>query len=110
VLFVIEPITTRCPTSPAPRRTAVGLLEERARAGAAADACRRATPNGASLRTLMQTGTPYQAIVDAATSLKAQLIVMSTPGRTGVSHLLLGSVAERVVRSATCPVLTIRVK
>jgi nucleotide-binding universal stress UspA family protein len=38
------------------------------------------------------------------------MIVMSTHGRTGVSHLLLGSVAERVVRSAACPVLTIRTK
>jgi nucleotide-binding universal stress UspA family protein len=36
------------------------------------------------------------------------LIVMGTHGRTGLSHVLLGSVAERVVRRATCPVLTVR--
>jgi universal stress protein A len=36
------------------------------------------------------------------------LIVMATHGRTGLSHLLIGSVAERVVRTAPCPVLTIR--
>jgi len=36
------------------------------------------------------------------------LIVMGTHGRTGVAHLLMGSVAERVVRTATCPVLTVR--
>jgi len=39
----------------------------------------------------------------------ADLIVVATHGRTGVLHLLLGSVAERVVRTATCPVLTVRV-
>jgi nucleotide-binding universal stress UspA family protein len=37
-----------------------------------------------------------------------ELIVMGTHGRTGVSHLLVGSVAERVVRTAPCPVLTVR--
>ncbi len=36
------------------------------------------------------------------------LIVMGTHGRTGVAHLLLGSVAERLVRTAPCPVLTVR--
>jgi nucleotide-binding universal stress UspA family protein len=40
----------------------------------------------------------------------ADLIVVSTHGRTGLSHLLIGSVAERVVRHAPCPVLTLRSK
>jgi nucleotide-binding universal stress UspA family protein len=39
---------------------------------------------------------------------RADLIVMGTHGRAGLNHLLLGSVAERVVRLATCPVLTVR--
>jgi hypothetical protein len=43
-----------------------------------------------------------------ATRLKADLIVIATHGRTGLSHLFLGSVAERVVRAAPCPVLTVR--
>ena len=113
VLFVIEPIYYAVPDlAGAAAGTAVGLLEEQRASGKrqlerlqARYAKRRI-----KLRTVMQTGTPYQTIVDAAQSLKAHLIVMSTHGRTGVSHLLLGSVAERVVRSATCPVLTIRVK
>ena len=42
-----------------------------------------------------------------AKKLKADLIVMSTHGRTGLSHLLMGSVAERVVRTAACPVLIV---
>ncbi len=55
------------------------------------------------------TGPAPQAIVDAALRHTADLIVVATHGRTGVLHLLLGSVAERVVRTAPCPVLTVRV-
>jgi universal stress protein A len=53
-------------------------------------------------------GAPYQRITETATSEPVDLIVMATHGRTGLKHLLLGSVAERVVRLAPCPVLTIR--
>ena len=51
---------------------------------------------------------PAAAIVDYASGAAIDLIVMGTHGRTGVSHLLVGSVAERVVRTAPCPVLTVR--
>jgi nucleotide-binding universal stress UspA family protein len=53
-------------------------------------------------------GTPAQSIVEHAASLDADLIVMSTHGRRGFDRLLLGSVAERVVRLSKCPVLTLR--
>jgi nucleotide-binding universal stress UspA family protein len=53
-------------------------------------------------------GIPYRKIVDVAEEEKIDLIVMTTHGRTGVSHLVMGSVAERIVRTAPCPVLTIR--
>jgi glycine betaine transporter len=53
-------------------------------------------------------GAPYDQIVKKAGEIGADLIVMGTHGRTGMSHLLLGSVAERVVRLAPCPVLTVR--
>jgi universal stress protein A len=55
------------------------------------------------------TGPAYLAITEVAQRYQADLIVVATHGRTGVLHLLLGSVAERVVRTATCPVLTVRV-
>ena len=55
------------------------------------------------------TGPAYLAITELARRHDADLIVVATHGRTGVLHLLLGSVAERVVRTATCPVLTVRV-
>jgi nucleotide-binding universal stress UspA family protein len=48
------------------------------------------------------------AIVEAARTLSVDLIVMGTRGLTGFKHALLGSVAERVVRTAPCPVLTVR--
>ena len=54
-------------------------------------------------------GPAYLAITDAAERHHADLIVLATHGRTGLVHLLLGSVAERIARMATCPVLTVRV-
>jgi universal stress protein A len=52
-------------------------------------------------------GIPYRRIVEVAADEKVDLIVMATHGRTGFSHLFMGSVAEKVVRAAPCPVLTI---
>ncbi|MBI3328735.1 MAG: universal stress protein [Nitrospinae bacterium] len=53
-------------------------------------------------------GKPYREIVHIAAKENVDLIVMATHGRTGLSHLVMGSVAERVVRLAPCPVLTLR--
>ena len=53
-------------------------------------------------------GPAIHEILDYATLNNIDLIVLATHGRTGLKHLLMGSVAENVVRSATCPVLTIR--
>ena len=53
-------------------------------------------------------GTPAGSIVEYAGGHDIDLIVMGTHGRGGMSHLLMGSVAERVVRTAPCPVLTVR--
>jgi nucleotide-binding universal stress UspA family protein len=53
-------------------------------------------------------GDPLREIVDQAAREKVDLIVMGTHGRKGMAHLFLGSVAERVVRTAPCPVLTVR--
>lgn len=53
-------------------------------------------------------GEPAPTIADFASREAFDLIVMGTHGRTGLAHLALGSVAEKVVRHASCPVLTLR--
>lgn len=63
---------------------------------------------GVKVTTIIEEGSPARKIVDA--SKNYDLIVMGTLGRTGISKLLLGSVAERVVRYAQCPVMVIRSK
>jgi len=65
---------------------------------------------GLRLRTesLVRVGRAYSEIPDTASALSADLIVMGTHGYTGLKHILLGSTTERVVRHATCPVLTVR--
>jgi nucleotide-binding universal stress UspA family protein len=59
---------------------------------------------------LVRTGTPFREITEAARALKVDLIVIATHGYTGLAHAILGSTAERVVRHAPCPVLTVREK
>ncbi|MGB8412428.1 MAG: universal stress protein [Candidatus Binatus sp.] len=58
----------------------------------------------------VMTGDPGVEVLQAATRLGANLIVMATHGRRGLGHFVLGSVTERVVREAPCPVLTVRPK
>src|SRR6187399_247414 len=57
---------------------------------------------------LVSFASPAPAIVAYAETEQMDLIVVGTHGRTGLSHLLMGSVAEKVVRTAPCPVLTVR--
>jgi nucleotide-binding universal stress UspA family protein len=59
-------------------------------------------------RTVLRDPSPSQAICEYAEKVGADLIVIATHGRTGLKHLLIGSVTERVVRHASCPVLTLR--
>ncbi len=59
-------------------------------------------------RTTVEVGIAEHAICEAGKREKVDLIVLSTHGRSGLSHLLLGSVAERVLRFSHCPVLTIK--
>jgi nucleotide-binding universal stress UspA family protein len=64
---------------------------------------------GISVRnSLCETGDPATTILEQAASGKYDLLVLGTHGRTGFAHALMGSVAEKVVRRAPCPVLTVR--
>ena len=57
---------------------------------------------------IVREGKSWDAICNAATEVNADIIVMASQGRTGLSHALIGSVAETVVRHASCPVLVVR--
>jgi nucleotide-binding universal stress UspA family protein len=58
---------------------------------------------------LVVRGVPFVEIIKTAKEKKADLIVIGTHGRTGIDHMLFGSTAEKVVRKAACPVLTVRI-
>lgn len=61
-----------------------------------------------SIRIEVRRGNPAAEIVKASRDLHTDLIIMCTHGRSGLSHMLMGSVAEKIVRLAACPVLTIK--
>lgn len=67
-----------------------------------------ATQRGITARWLLRVGAPFEQIVAAAGDEKADMLAIGTHGRSGLNRLLMGSVAERVVRVAPCPVLTVR--
>jgi nucleotide-binding universal stress UspA family protein len=70
----------------------------------------RAQKAKARVKAVLLEGVPYDRIARAARSKRADLIVMGTHGRSGLSKFFLGSVAERVIALAPCPVLTVRGK
>jgi universal stress protein A len=66
------------------------------------------TVDGVEASYVVEFGTPADRIVDYATSYEIDMIVLGTHGRTGLRRVVMGSVAEAVVRSAECPVLAIK--
>jgi len=63
---------------------------------------------GCKVHTALRVGVPYREIVAAATDEAADLVLLATHGRGKIHRLLVGSVADRVIRMAPCPVLTLR--
>jgi nucleotide-binding universal stress UspA family protein len=87
--------------------TQMGAIEEAAQQ--AAEAClQRVRDAGLAVEHIICQGVPWQEIVQKAEDTGADLIIMGTHGRTGLQHVLLGSVAEKVVRLAPCAVLVTR--
>ena len=81
------------------RKRASELLEETRK---------KVEADGVACEAHVSAETPFQAIKELATVSKADLIVMGTRGLTGLKHVMLGSVAERTVRLAHCPVITVK--
>lgn len=70
--------------------------------------CSKKTKDYDNYDKFIVSGIPYEEILKKADEEKVDLLVMGTHGRAGIDHLLFGSTAERVVRKATCPVMTVR--
>jgi nucleotide-binding universal stress UspA family protein len=65
-------------------------------------------PSNFAYQIVLRDGDPASSIVAVAEELQADLIVMPTHGRQGIMHMIIGSIAERVIRKAKIPVLTVR--
>ena len=65
-------------------------------------------PADLKVNVIVKTGKPFIEIIDTATEENVDLIIIATHGHTGMEHILFGSTAEKVVRKAPCPVLTLR--
>ena len=70
--------------------------------------CRTRITDFTNYEPVIVTGIPYEEILKRAEEQNVSLIVLGTHGRSGIDHLLFGSTAERVVRKAACPVMTVR--
>lgn len=110
VLYVVAEPSAVLPDMMMPVPVAAPDLDDLTAAGKQALADLIAAKNLGRLnpRTEVRVGDAGEEIVEAAADLNADLVVIGTHGRGGLKHLLLGSVAEHVVRKAPCPVLTIR--
>jgi nucleotide-binding universal stress UspA family protein len=100
----------RAPGVPTPDAAVVQLptaADVEALRAHAITACRPVAEAGVGLDVVITAGEPVRTILDQAAQLPADIIVMGTHGTSGFQHLLLGSVTEKVLRKATCPVLTV---
>ena len=89
--------------------TLVDLASDEKRIAIAMEQMRKLIPDSEkSIECLARIGDPGSEIVDCAAEISADLIVMASHGRTGIKSLLLGSVAERVMRHAECAVMILR--
>lgn len=104
VLYVVDTHTQAAQVSPGMVRERLGTRGQKATTRAAEHA---AATGVETHETVLEHASPCRAILDYADDRDCNLIVMGTHGRTGFDRVLLGSVAERVVRLAPVPVLTI---
>ncbi len=108
ILYVVQPFL------PVPEMVTVDLatIESQMRqTGEQQLAALKATVDeSVDCKTALRVGNPHGEIIEAAKTLGSDLIILSTHGHTGLAHVFLGSTAERVVRSADCPVLVVREK
>ena len=109
LLHVVQPFVAISPDPTGAASAAMAVLAEQENLSARKLATLAAATRRRHQKTrgLVRTGSTHGVVLETAARTGADLIVMGTQGRSGISHLLLGSVAEKVVRLAPCPVLTV---
>lgn len=87
-----------------------GTIDVAGRTKSASDALKKrlSVPKYEGVRSSVEFGDPSTMVTQIAKREQSELIVLTSHGRTGLSHLLIGSVAERIIRTAHCPVLVLR--
>lgn len=110
VVHVVNDLAASAPVSEIPMDLTKVQAQLGAEAGAALDA--QITEDDRRTlkitRALLTSATPARAILDYASEVRADIIIVGTHGRGGLAEFFLGSVAQKIVRSAPCPVLTVR--
>ena len=107
VLSVIDP-RNRFESPTGGLSTAAWEEAERERAEGAVERTVATLPDGLGVETKLLEGVPKTVILDYVTETEVDMVVMGTHGRSGLDHYLIGSVAEKVVRSSPVPVVTVR--
>lgn len=105
---VVDPMVICGTTPPSPALDLLMTDAENEARRLVTTAQQRAHALGLKARGEMRKGVPYDEILRAAQHAKADVIVMGTHGRTGLRRLFVGSVAESVLRNASCPVVAVR--
>lgn len=111
LMHVLTPVPVEAGPAAAGMGIDVPLYEHEVKASdktALGDMIKKHIPPGIRAHSMVTYGDPSAEIARTAEEKKADLIVISTHGRTGIGRIVFGSVAEKVVRHAKCPVLTLR--
>ena len=103
----VAPAPFMTPALPSLDRSATDVAEIRRLGAEAATLFESATQAGIKVEVLIESGQPARQILTRAAAVPADVIVLGTHGASGFEHLMLGSVAEKVLRKATCPVFTV---
>ncbi|MCU0784211.1 MAG: universal stress protein [Verrucomicrobia bacterium] len=107
LLHVVEPTTAVGEFGTVPLGAVQRDISGKAKA-ALGELARTEFPDSIPIRMVVRKGKAYDQIAATARSIRADLIIIATHGRTGLKHVVLGSTAERVARHAPCPVLVLR--
>ncbi|MCX6149862.1 MAG: universal stress protein [Ignavibacteriales bacterium] len=108
LIYVIEPVIYPADFSMGQVALPAIDIEMNSRAKEELENLAKKEISGLEVTTIIKTGKPFVEIIETASENDIDLIIIASHGHTGVEHILFGSTAEKVVRKAPCPVLTLR--